>query len=103
MPKLTKPGRTALAPSRRRSRVAVIASVIAPLAAPAAASAHGFHDYLESGATAPDGTYIVSWSYMPPPPVPVGYASGDYLGTYTCKWSDGFVGTCDGVPEYWGF
>ena len=101
MPKFTKPHRTARRLARRRNRLAVIASVLALLAAPAAASAHGFYDYLEPGATAPDGTYIVSWTYTPPPPLPDGYASGDYIGTYTCEWSDGFVGTCDGVLEYW--
>jgi hypothetical protein len=101
MPKFTKPYRLALALVRRRSRGAVLALVLALFAAPAAASAHGFYDYLEPGATAPDGTYIVSWTYTPPAPVPDGYASGDYVGTYTCVWSDGFVGTCDGVLEYW--
>jgi hypothetical protein len=94
---------TAINARRRRGALAVIAMVIGLLGAPAIASAHGFYNYLEPGATAPDGTYIVSWSYTPPPPVPDGYASGDYVGAYTCTWSDGFVGTCDGVLEYWGF
>jgi hypothetical protein len=71
------------------------------LATPTAASAHGFYNYMEPGATAPDGTYIVSWWYTPPAPLPPGYA-GDPFGTYTCIWSDGFIGTCDGVLEYWG-
>jgi hypothetical protein len=98
------PRRTAATKARRcRRGVTVIATVMGLLGAPAVASAHGFYDYLEPGATAPDGTYILSWSYTPPPSVPEGYASGDYLGTYTCVWSDGFVGTCDGVIEYWAF
>ena len=104
MPTFPKPDQNPQTRIRRRvRRLSAIASVIGLLGAPAVASAHGFYNYLQPGATAADGTYIVSWSYTPPPPVPAGYASGDYVGTYTCVWSDGFVGTCDGVLEYWAF
>jgi hypothetical protein len=102
MPKLTKAGRITTNLLRRRRRIALITAVIVLIGTPAVASAHSFSNYLQPGATAPDGTHIVSWTYTPPPPVSVGYASGDYMGTYTCAWSAGFVGTCDGAIEVLG-
>jgi hypothetical protein len=59
------PGTTATKAKRRRRGLAVIASVIGLLGAPAVASAHGFYDWSQPGGPAPDGAYIVSISYTP--------------------------------------
>jgi hypothetical protein len=69
------------------------------LAAPATASAHGYYNWWQPGATAPDGHSVVSISWTVPPLVP-GYASGQAFGVFTCLWSDGTSDHCEGLAEW---
>lgn len=85
---------------RRRHRgLAMIAAVAGLLAAPAAASAHGFYDWGDPAATAADGHYILSISWEMPT-APDGWATGGLVGPFTCLWSDGTVDNCEGVADY---
>ena len=84
---------------RRCRRLVAIASVAGALAVPAAASAHGYYNWGEPGATAPDGHYIVSISYTLPTVVD-GWATGQLIGNFSCLWSDGTTDDCRGVADY---
>lgn len=83
---------------RSRRRLAVIACLVGLLAAPAAASAHGYYDMSDPAATAPDGHYVVSMSWYSPQPAE-GMAVVDMI-SFSCQWSDGTVDDCTSV---WGW
>ena len=80
-------------------RLAALASVVAALAVPATASAHGYYSWGDPGATAPDGHHIVSISYTLPTVVD-GWGTGQLIGTFICLWSDGTTDDCQGVADY---
>jgi hypothetical protein len=100
MPPISKLRRSASTRAGRRCRrLGALASVIGVLAAPAAASAHGYYDWTQPGATAPDGTYIVSITYTQTP-APSGGGAGQIVGTFTCVWSDGYIDHCEDIADY---